>query len=135
MIARFTGGFNVEMINIELGHWTNKDTRKLASDAGMERFYRLVFSPASSDVHGTWLSLKQSSLDLCAEPLHRYHRLPSYTEPPAYIYILHVAQQICQHCITLAVENLGYPQMTPPFQDIPLIVESDSEQGDEAASG
>ncbi len=43
------GGFSVEMTNIELGHWTKKDARKLAEDAGMEQFYRLVFSPTSSD--------------------------------------------------------------------------------------
>jgi hypothetical protein len=40
-------------MQIELGSWAKKDVRKLAADVGMERFYRLVFSPTSSDVHGS----------------------------------------------------------------------------------
>lgn len=133
-ISEELGGFSIEMMNIELGHWTKKDTRKLATDAGMERFYRLIFSPTSSDVHGTWLSLKHSSLNRCAEPLHRFHRLPSYTEPPAYISIIQIAQQICHHCITLAVEKLGYPKLSPEFQDIPISNETDADKGEEMAS-
>ncbi len=131
-ISEELGGFSVEMLNIELGHWTKKDTRRLAEEAGMEQFYRLVFSPTSSDVHGTWLSLKHSSLIRCAEPLHRFHRLPSYTEPPAYIHTIHIAQQICHYCINLAVEKLGFPELSPAFQDIPLITESEADNGKES---
>jgi hypothetical protein len=70
------GGFSPELIDIELADWTKKSTRNLAIAAGMERFYRLVYDPASSDVHGTWVSVKNTNLARCAEPLHRFHRLP-----------------------------------------------------------
>jgi hypothetical protein len=66
-----------EMVEIELGSWSGKDARKLAQEAGLEDLYRLVFTPASSDLHGSWISLKSSNLVRCAEPLHRGHRLPT----------------------------------------------------------
>jgi hypothetical protein len=59
-----------EMVEIELGSWSKKDARKLAKEAGLEHLYRLVFTPASSDLHGSWVSLKSSNLVRCAEPLH-----------------------------------------------------------------
>ena len=57
-ISEDLGRFTPEIINVELGNWSGMDARKLAKKAGMERLYRLVYSPASSDVHGSWLSLK-----------------------------------------------------------------------------
>lgn len=128
-ISEELGGFSIEMTNIELGNWSEKDTRKLAVASGMERFYRLVFSPTSSDIHGTWLSLKHSSLNRCAEPLHRFHRLPSYTEPPAYINTVQIAQKICDHCIKLAIKKLGYPELSPEFKDIPMSIGVDADEG------
>lgn len=124
-ISQELGSFNVELIDINLGNWIKKDTRQLAAEAGMERIYKLIFSPASSDVHGTWLSLKQSSLIRCAEPLHRFHRLPSYTEAPAYVNTIQIAQEVCEHCIALAIEKLGYPEFSPSFKAIPLITKRD----------
>jgi Family of unknown function (DUF5677) len=71
-----------EMLEIELGSWSKKDARKLAQQAGLEDLYRLVFTPASGDLHGSWVSLKSSNLVHCEETLHRWHRLPTYAEPP-----------------------------------------------------
>lgn len=63
------GSFNAELIHIELGSWSKQDTRKLAQKAGLEHLYRLIYTPASSDLHGTWMSLKHSSLTLvCGSP-------------------------------------------------------------------
>lgn len=96
-ISEELGGFRPEVIDIELGSWSKKDTRKLATSVGMERFYRLVYSPTSSDLHGTWMSLKHSSFCRCAEPLHCFHRMPTYTEPLAYIGTFQAANEILKH--------------------------------------
>lgn len=98
-----------EFIDIELGHWNSKDARKLAADVGLEKLYRLVFSPASSDVHGSWLALKKSHLTFCDEILHRYHRLPHLTEPPFYTSIVQTAQNLYDECRSAAQETLKYP--------------------------
>lgn len=107
------GGFNPELIDIELDNWTKDSARDLAIKAGMERFYRLVYDPASSDLHGTWVSLKHSNLQHCAQVLHRFHRLPTYTEAPAFVETLRAVQDIYRHCLSIGVSQLGYPKMEP----------------------
>ena len=97
-ISEDLGGFNVELLDIELGHWTKKDTRRLATEAGMLDFYRMIYSPTSGDLHGNWINLKNTSLCHCLEPLHRYHRLPAFIEPPLYVNILINAQNIVNFC-------------------------------------
>ena len=101
------------LIDIELGHWAGQDVRRLAQKAGMERLYRLVFSPASGEVHGNWLALKDTSLTYCAEPLHRIHRLPALAEPPFYVTIAETARTLWEHCHEVAVEDLRYPDVEP----------------------
>lgn len=118
-ISEELGPFAAELMHIELGSWTKKDARKLAIAAGMERFHRLVFAPSSSDVHGTWISLRQSNLLHCVEPLHRLHRLPSYVEPPAFLNILLVAQELFLHCVEVAAAELGYPLLEAALTAVP----------------
>jgi hypothetical protein len=98
-----------EMVEIELGSWSKKDARRLAREAGLEDLYRLVFTPASGDLHGSWVSLKSSNLVRCAEPLHRWHRLPTYTEPPLFLNTATAAQELYVRCRNEAVKVLGYP--------------------------
>lgn len=112
------GKFTPELVDIELGHWLKKDARKMASDAGMERLYRLVFNPASSDVHGSWLSLKSSNLIHCLEPLHRFHRLPSLSEPPFFINVAEAARSLYEHCVKTAVDKLHYPTAPILLRDL-----------------
>jgi hypothetical protein len=108
-ISNELGGFAAEVIQIDLGHWSKQDARKLAQAAGLENYYRLVFSPTSSDVHGTWASLKDSNLVFCEEPLHRFHRLPTYTEPPLYVDAMQAVQSLLVRVYDTAVSALSYP--------------------------
>ena len=98
-----------ELLNIELGHWTKLDTRQLAKACNMEHLYRLVYLPASNELHGSWLSLKTSSLTYCSEPLHRYHRLPSLSEPPLFLGIVDAASELYEVARKAAVQHRGYP--------------------------
>lgn len=119
-ISNEMGGFLPEMIDIELGCWSKKDTRKLAIEAGLEKFYRLIYTPTSSDVHGTWISLKYSNFEYCIEPLHRFHRLPNYYEPPFYINYAIVAKDIYQTCLDIAIKHLKYPEPEYKLKEICL---------------
>src|SRR5215469_8566916 len=98
-----------EVLEIELGSWSKKDARKLAQEAGVEDLYRLVFTPASSDLHGSWISLRSSNLTLCEEPLHRWHRIPTYAEPPFFVNTAIAAQELYERCRLEAEKSLGYP--------------------------
>jgi hypothetical protein len=120
-IAEELGGFSIEMMNIELGQWTKKDTRQLAKDAGMQDVYRLVFSPTSGDVHGTWASLVQSNLCVCTEPLHRGHRLPSTLLPPVYYGIIWVTQHILEESLKIGIDLLNFPTLVKELEPLPLL--------------
>jgi len=112
-ISQELGGFAAEMIQIDLGHWSKKDARHLAQAAGLEEYYRLVFSPTSADVHGTWASLKDSNLAICGEALHRFHRLPTYAEPPLYVDALQAVQALFLRVHSTGVSALKYPADLP----------------------
>jgi Family of unknown function (DUF5677) len=113
------GNFVPELLQIELGNWSKKDSRKLAQEAGLERFYRFVFTPTSSDLHGTWFSLKSSNLSRCDEVLHRFHRLPAFAEPPMFMGTALVAQEIMEECVRVCVEVLSYPALIEQFDPLP----------------
>lgn len=53
--------------------------RAMAIEVGMEREYRLQFTPASSATHGEWSSLDRYVLERCQNPLHGGHRIPLRT--------------------------------------------------------
>lgn len=101
------------LLQVELGSWSGMDTRKLAGSAGLEHLYRLVFTPGSGDIHGTWASLSQSNLSYCSQPLHRFHRLPSYSEPPFFLHVMLAAQEILETCVRIGVEVMELPAMEP----------------------
>jgi hypothetical protein len=122
-ISSELGSFVPEILDIELGHWSKKDTRKLASEAGLEKFYRLVYSPTSGDLHGTWVSLKNSNLSICGEVLHRFHRLPKYTDPPVFVNTVAAAQDLYTHCVNVGVEKLGYPTKKA---ELPALVQDEA---------
>lgn len=112
------GGFTPELINIELGYWTKKSIRDLAIDAKVEDLYRLVYDPTSSDVHGTWISVKNSNLVKCAQPLHRFHRMPQYFEPPAFINTIDAVQRIYLKCVDIGIRVLQFPGMKIPLEEV-----------------
>ena len=117
-LADELGYFMPELMQIELGNWSKKNARQLAQEAGMDRLYRLVFTPTSGDVHGTWFSLKNSNLSRCAEVLHRFHRLPIFAEPPMFVGTVIAAQDILQECVTIGVSCLSYPHPAEAFEPI-----------------
>ena len=104
------GGFHAEFQNIELGHWANVNTRKMALDIGFGDLYRLVFDPTSSDVHGSWTSLRNINLSYCRNPLHRYHRLPVIHQPPFYVETLSATVEIYNRVLEYCVEHWKFPE-------------------------
>jgi hypothetical protein len=79
--AAIASEMNEEFLSIELGHWLQRDTRKMADDVGLGEKYRLLYAPLSSSAHGEWLALKQDVLVRCANPLHRGHYILDLSNP------------------------------------------------------
>lgn len=65
-----------EFQTINVGKAFGKDLRRMAQEVGMEQQYRLLYQPHSDISHGVWTSLDAYSLTRCANPAHRWHRLP-----------------------------------------------------------
>ncbi len=124
-----SGRFAPELLDIELSDWTPKDRRRLAREAGLEHHYRLIFGPASGEVHGSWLSVKRINLVHCAEVLHRFHRLPSYVEPPLFVDVVDTATQLFLECVELAENELGFPSMGQRLDLLRSVLPASAQEG------
>lgn len=103
---------NPDMVDIELSNWTKKTTRDMALEVGLGEIYSLVYDPTSSDVHGTWISLKNSNLVHCGQPLHKYHRIPHFFEPPLYVNTIDAVLRIYLASVDIAIGKLNFPVMS-----------------------
>jgi hypothetical protein len=74
--------------DVELGHWAESNTRRLAEEAGCIDFYNYVYVPFSSAVHSTWKHILQYSLTICKNPLHRGHYVPIDMNLPSSLWYL-----------------------------------------------
>ncbi|MCG5239330.1 DUF5677 domain-containing protein [Azospirillum doebereinerae] len=66
-----------EFTTIELGNWAGLDLRKMSEEAGVKSVYDKYYGWPSGYVHGQWGAVRDTVFDLCLNPLHRYHRIPS----------------------------------------------------------
>lgn len=124
------GGLMPEVINIDLAFWTKKSARDMANDVGMMKFYRLIYDPTSSDIHGTWVSIKNINLIRCVNPLHRFHRLPHKFAIPLFITPLVYATEIMKKVIEFCRDNYSFPPLNKDLYDFSEF-EGEQEKKDE----
>lgn len=68
----------MEFQDIPLGHWANLNLRKIAEEAGVKDVYDRYYDWSSSYTHGQWGAVRDAALTACVNPLHRFHRIPSF---------------------------------------------------------
>jgi hypothetical protein len=64
-----------EFVEINLGHWDSSNLRKTSEAAGEKGLYDKFYGWTSAFVHGNWIAVRATQFDLCANPLHRWHRV------------------------------------------------------------
>ena len=64
-----------EFVTIDLGHWKGSNLRALSEDAGKKELYDQYYPWTSAFVHASWGAVRLAAYDLCANPLHRWHRV------------------------------------------------------------
>lgn len=103
-----------EFQNIDLGgSFSGIDTRKMAYEVGLERDYRLVFAPTSSDAHGEWGHLDRYVLSRCLSPTHRWHRIPRQSIVPAVVpQVISALLDLADRVIDRYVDVIGAPTST-----------------------
>ena len=65
-----------EFVSIDLGHWANKDLRRMSEEVNVKNIYDKYYSWPSSFVHAQWAAVRNTVFQLCLNPLHRLHRVP-----------------------------------------------------------
>jgi hypothetical protein len=70
-----------EFVNIDLGgNFAGVDMRKMSDEVDLGDDYRLLFQPASSNVHGEWGAIDMNVFEPCLNPLHANHRVLADTD-------------------------------------------------------
>lgn len=72
----------IEFVDINLGSFFKKNMRDIATELGMKEFYDSHYSWTSAFVHAEWGALRALNFKVCANPLHRFHYIPSIEAPP-----------------------------------------------------
>ncbi len=65
---------------VNLGSWSDINTRKMAEEADCLDLYNGAYTPFSAAVHNTWQHVERYSLYRCKNSLHKKHRLPLIPE-------------------------------------------------------
>jgi len=71
----------IEFVPINLGHWDSANLRKISEEAGLKEVYDKYYSYTSGYMHTNWGAVRESVYQKCINPLHRFHRIPTYDLP------------------------------------------------------
>ena len=113
------GGMSPEFIDVNLGAWIDVYSRDMAKTCDLLDIYRIIYDPTSSDVHGTWTSIRNVNLTYCANPLHRFHRMPTTQQPLLFLQPLEITNSLVLGSINFAQKNRGFPKMTDELKKLP----------------
>jgi Family of unknown function (DUF5677) len=102
---------------VNVGDWINKSVRERAQEAGLDDDYNLLYLPASSVAHSAWNSLTQQNLRRCANPLHRFHRMPVIRDFPAIPELFMRAVELMDESLEVWAGDLGVQRKTPTAAD------------------
>ena len=65
-----------EFVSIDVGQWADLTVRKMADEAAVKDVYDAYYVWPSGFAHGHWGAVRDFVFDICANPLHRFHRIP-----------------------------------------------------------
>ena len=65
-----------EFVTVNLAGWSGLDLRKISDRVGLKNTYDQYYSWTSGYAHGMWGPIRESTFQVCGNPLHRLHRYP-----------------------------------------------------------
>lgn len=71
----------IEFTPINLGHWDSTDLRKMSEEVGLKELYDQFYNYTSGYMHANWAAVREAVYQRCINPLHRYHRVPTFDLP------------------------------------------------------
>jgi hypothetical protein len=79
------------LVDVSVGSWSGIPTRQMAEEAGFLDFYNYVYNPFSACTHSMWHHVARYNLIQCANPLHKYHKVPADPELPTDLHNFYLA--------------------------------------------
>jgi len=64
------------LTEVNVGSWSELSVRDMAEEAGCLDLYRYAYTPFSGAAHNMWHHVSRFNLQICENPLHRYHKVP-----------------------------------------------------------
>jgi len=64
------------LTEVNVGTWSEVPVRNMAEEADCLDLYRYAYTPFSSATHSMWHHISRLNLEVCENPLHRYHKVP-----------------------------------------------------------
>jgi len=64
------------LTEVNVGSWSELSVRDMAEEAGCLDLYRYAYTPFSGAAHNMWHHVSRFNLQVCENPLHRYHKVP-----------------------------------------------------------
>ncbi|MDP1840209.1 MAG: DUF5677 domain-containing protein [Reyranella sp.] len=102
-----------EYIEIDLGHWANKDLRRISEEVGVKPIYDKFYGWPSTFVHAQWGAVRSTVFAMCLNPLHRLHRVP---RPPRTDFEDVSWDALKLGNLILELLNQAYPSFAPRFR-------------------
>ncbi len=66
----------VEFVPVNVGHWGGTDLRAMSQETQLKEVYEKYYRWPSTYSHANWGAIRDSALQMCVNPLHRYHKIP-----------------------------------------------------------
>jgi hypothetical protein len=89
------------LTEVNVGSWSELDTRKIAEATNNLDLYRFCYQPFSSSTHSMWQHVSRYNLQQCETPLHKYHYIPVDRDFTPDIEYLHMAAAQLKQTIDL----------------------------------
>jgi len=77
------------LTEVNVGTWSEAPVREMAEEADCLDLYRYAYIPFSAATHSMWHHISRLNLEVCENPLHRYHKVPvdaDLSPDPDYLY-------------------------------------------------
>lgn len=95
------------LTEVNVGSWSELDTRKIAEATDNLDLYRFSYQPFSASTHSMWQHVSKFNLAQCDTPLHRYHYLPVDRDFIPDIGYLHMAAEQLKKTLELFDAKTG----------------------------
>lgn len=99
----------LEFQEIELGSWSKKSLREIATEAKLKDVYDQHYQILSVTAHAHWTGIREPNFTVCLNPLHRLHLIPAAPRP----YPVSHVPEMCK-LINQMLEDLN--QLYPTFK-------------------